>query len=198
MEFNEKLQELRKQKGLTQEQLAEHLYVSRAAISKWESGRGYPNIDSLKAIAAFYSITIDELLSGDEVLTLAQADQQQKSQQMRNCFFGLLDLCCVIFLFLPLFGQLEAGMVQAVSLLTLRQTAVYLKAAYWAVVGSQIVWGLLELSLPHNIGENQVVIVSVLLQIAAVLLFMLSSRPYPAVLSFLLLMVKAFLLIKKP
>ena len=48
MELNEKLQELRKQKGLTQENLAEVLCVSRTAISKWESGRGYPNIDSLK------------------------------------------------------------------------------------------------------------------------------------------------------
>ena len=47
MEFNEKLQILRKQKGLTQEDLAEKLYVSRTAISKWESGRGYPNIESL-------------------------------------------------------------------------------------------------------------------------------------------------------
>ena len=198
MEFHEKLQQLRKQKGLTQEQLAEHLYVSRAAISKWESGRGYPNIDSLKAIAAFYSITIDELLSGDEVLTLAEADQKQKSRQMRNYFFGLLDLCCVIFLFLPLFGQQEAGRVQAVSLLALSQIPAYLKATYWAVVGILIVWGLLALSLPHKIGEKQTVVVSVALQTAAVLLFMLSSKPYPAVLSFLLLMVKAFLLIKKP
>ena len=47
MEFHEKLQELRRQKGITQEELAQALYVSRAAVSKWESGRGYPNIDSL-------------------------------------------------------------------------------------------------------------------------------------------------------
>lgn len=40
MEFNEKLQKLRKQRGLTQEELAEKLYVSRTAISKWESGKG--------------------------------------------------------------------------------------------------------------------------------------------------------------
>lgn len=53
MEFHEKLQELRKQKNLTQEELSEILFVSRTAISKWESGRGYPSIDSLKAIAEF-------------------------------------------------------------------------------------------------------------------------------------------------
>ena len=70
MEFHEKLQELRKQKKLTQEDLAASLFVSRTAVSKWESGRGYPNIDSLKAIANFYSVTIDELLSDDELCSV--------------------------------------------------------------------------------------------------------------------------------
>ena len=50
MEFHEKLQELRKSRGLTQEELAEALFVSRTAISKWESGRGYPSIDSLQIL----------------------------------------------------------------------------------------------------------------------------------------------------
>ncbi len=55
MEFNEKLQLLRKQNNMTQEQLAEKLYVSRTAVSKWESGKGYPNIESLeKYIQAFF------------------------------------------------------------------------------------------------------------------------------------------------
>ena len=72
MEFNEKLQQLRKRRDLTQEELADQLYVSRTAVSKWESGRGYPNIDSLKAISKYFSVTIDELLSGDELLTLAE------------------------------------------------------------------------------------------------------------------------------
>ena len=53
MEFNEKLQELRKGKKLTQEELAQDLFVSRTAISKWESGRGYPSIDSLKEISRY-------------------------------------------------------------------------------------------------------------------------------------------------
>lgn len=54
MEFHEKLQELRKSRGLTQEELAEALFVSRTAISKWESGRGYPSIDSLKEISSVF------------------------------------------------------------------------------------------------------------------------------------------------
>ena len=60
MEFHEKLQELRKKKGLTQEELAEALYVSRTAVSKWESGRGYPSIDSLKAIGSFFGMTYEK------------------------------------------------------------------------------------------------------------------------------------------
>ena len=59
MEFGEKLQELRKARSLTQEQLAEALYVSRTAVSKWESGRGYPSIDSLREVSRFFSVTID-------------------------------------------------------------------------------------------------------------------------------------------
>jgi transcriptional regulator with XRE-family HTH domain len=70
MELKEKLQALRKQKGLTQEELAAALYVSRTAISKWESGRGYPSIDSLRAIADFFSVSLDELLSGEAMLSV--------------------------------------------------------------------------------------------------------------------------------
>ena len=111
MEFNEKLQELRKQRGLTQEELAEQLYVSRAAISKWESGRGYPNIDSLKQIARYFHVTIDELLSGDEILNIAEEDQKQKSATMHDLIFGLLDLSISMFCFLPFFGQRVNGAV---------------------------------------------------------------------------------------
>ena len=71
MEFNEKLQQLRIGKNLTQQQLAEQLYVSRTAISKWESGKGYPNIESNKCISLFFSINIDELLSCEEIITIA-------------------------------------------------------------------------------------------------------------------------------
>ena len=76
MEFHEKLQELRKNRGLTQEELAEVLYVSRTAISKWESGRGYPSIDSLKEISNYFSVSIDDLLSGEKLLSIAENENK--------------------------------------------------------------------------------------------------------------------------
>ena len=76
VEPSEKLQELRKNRGLTQEELAEALYVSRTAVSKWESGRGYPSIDSLKELSAYFSVTIDELLSGEKLITIAEKENQ--------------------------------------------------------------------------------------------------------------------------
>lgn len=85
MEFHEKLQELRKSRGLTQEELAEDLYVSRTAISKWELGRGYPSIDSLKEISKYFSVTIDDLLSSERLLLIAE--KENKSNMGQLCIF---------------------------------------------------------------------------------------------------------------
>ena len=134
MDFNEKLQELRKRKGLTQEELAEALFVSRTAVSKWESGRGYPSIDSLKVIASFFSVSIDELLSGEELVSIAQNDHVQEMLQMRDLVFGLLDCAMALFLFLPLFGQVEGGALRIVSLLSLTLIPLDMKVTYFTLV----------------------------------------------------------------
>ncbi len=124
MELSEKLQELRKEKGLTQEELAEALFVSRTAISKWESGRGVPNIESLKAISKFFSVSIDELLSGEEILKIADEDNKQKEKHTRDLVFGLLDCSLIMFLFLPFFGQKGDEIIKEVSFAD-RYPAVY-------------------------------------------------------------------------
>lgn len=74
MEFSEKIQELRNKNKLTQEQFAEKLYVSRTAVSKWESGKDYPSIDSLKYISKTFNISIDELLSIEEIIDIAKKE----------------------------------------------------------------------------------------------------------------------------
>lgn len=137
MELSEKLQELRKEKGLTQEELAEALFVSRTAISKWESGRGVPNIESLKAISKFFSVSIDELLSGEEILKIADEDNKQKEKHTRDLVFGLLDCSLIMFLFLPFFGQKGDEIIKEVSLLSLTGTPQYIKIPYLIKVSLQ-------------------------------------------------------------
>ena len=199
MEFHKKLQELRKQKGLTQEELAESLYVSRTAISKWESGRGYPNIDSLKTISKFFSVTIDELLSGEEVLTIAEEDQNQKESILRDMVFGLLDLSAAIIFFVPFFGQKADGYVQAVSLLFLTEIAPYLKATYFVMVIGMVAFGISTLVLQNYRGVFWVRnkrILSLLINTVTALLFIISSQPYAAAFVFLFLVIKVVILIK--
>lgn len=200
MEFNEKLQILRKQKGLTQEELAEVLYVSRTAISKWESGRGYPSIESLKTIAGFFSVTIDELLSGNELLTIAEEDTRQKEKHFRDLVFGLLDCSTAIFFFLPFFGQQANGAVQAVSLLSLTGISPHLKAFYYIWVISTVLSGILTLALQNchqkfwlQNSNN----ISLFLNAAGVLLFIISRQPYAAIFLFLFMVIRVFILMKK-
>lgn len=200
MEFNEKLQELRKQKGLTQEELAEKLYVSRTAISKWESGRGYPNIESLKAIAKFFSVTVDELLSSGEVLTIAEEDSKRKEKHFRDLMYGLLDICIAMLLFLPFFAQKADGTVGGVSLIALDGVQPYLKIAYLVVVILMIAMGILILALQNCQRAAWIkskTIISLMLGAIAVLVFMISSQPYAAVFAFALLAIKAFMLLKR-
>ena len=200
MEFNEKLQELRKQKGLTQEALAEKLYVSRTAISKWESGRGYPNIESLKAIAKFFSVTVDELLSSDEVLTIAEEDNKRNETHFRDLMYGLLDLGIAMLLFLPFFAERADGIIQSVSLIALEGVQPYLKIAYFAVVILMIIMGILMLALQNCQWVAWIkskATVSLILGAVAVLVFMISSQPYAAVFAFVLLAMKAVMLIKR-
>ena len=200
MEFNEKIQELRKQKGLTQEELAEKLYVSRTAISKWESGRGYPNIESLKAIAKFFSVTVDELLSTDEVLTIAEEDNKRKEKRFRDLIYGLLDLSIAMLLFLPFFAEKTDETIQSVSLITLGCVQPYLKITYHVAVIAMTVMGILTLALQNCQAMAWVkskTTVSLTLGAILVLLFMISSQPYAAVFAFVLLTIKALMLIKR-
>ena len=199
MELNEKLQQLRKQKGLTQEDLAQALFVSRTAVSKWESGRGYPNIDSLKAIGKFFGVSVDELLSGEELLTLAEVDHKQKRSNLCDLLFGLLDLSALLLLFLPLLGQKVDGEVASVSLIAFRTASPLLRFAYYDFVSSSVIMGVLMLALQnatHNFWMQAKTKLSLLLNIVGVLLFTVSTQVYAAVFLFVLLIIKVSVLMK--
>ena len=96
--------------------MAEKLFVSRTAISKWESGRGYPSIDSLKIIAKYFNITIDELIGSEEIISLAEQDKKDTKKKYTALICGILDSLIVLLMFLPLFGN---GGDTAVSMFSL-------------------------------------------------------------------------------
>lgn len=199
MDFNEKLQELRRRRGLTQEELAEALYVSRTAISKWESGRGYPSIDSLKRIAAFFSVSLDELLSSDQVLTIAEEDTRQKERSIRDLVFGLLDVSAVMFFLLPLFAERLDGSISEVSLLNLSGVAGYLRFSYIFAVASVILCGILTLALQGfdlTVWGKIKTKLSLGLSGACALLFIVTLQANGAAFMFIFLVIKALMLIK--
>ena len=63
--FSEKIKAIRESKGLTQEEFAQEIFVSRTAVTKWETGKSLPNIDTIKLISEKYGISIDELLHNE-------------------------------------------------------------------------------------------------------------------------------------
>ena len=199
MELNEKLQQLRKQKNLTQEELAQSLFVSRTAISKWESGRGYPSIDSLKAIAQFFNISVDELLSGEQLLTLAEADHKQKRSHLCDLLYGLLDISVLLLLFLPLFGQKTDRGVLPVSLIAYQAVSPLLQFVFYDYVSSCVIMGVLLLALQnssHSFWLRSKTKLSLILNILGVFLFIVSTQVYAAVFLFVLLIIKVSILLK--
>ncbi len=200
MEFNEKLQELRRQKGLTQEELAGHLFVTRAAVSKWESGRGYPSIDSLKALSKFFSISLDDLLSADELVTLAEEDQTAKQFSVRTMALGLLDCGYALYFILPLFSDRSNELIRGVPLFSMT-AAPYIKIICTLFVVLIILWGILQLVLHKSdtLPQPRVrELISYSLSSAVLLAFIALRQPYAAAFSYFLTLAKLILLRKKP
>ena len=199
MELHEKLLELRKQKGLTQEELAETLYVSRTAISKWESGRGVPNIESLKELSRFYAISLDNLLSSEELLLIAEDDHKRGRNHTRDLLFGLLDCGMSLLLFFPFFGQNVGGQIQEVSLLNLTQIQPLLYGFYLAAVAVTIILGVLTLALQNCGGRfwgRSKVPLSLVCNAVLAALFIISRQPYAAGFAFFFLLIKGALVLK--
>ena len=199
MEFNEKLQELRKSKGLTQEELAENLYVSRTAVSKWESGRGYPNIESLKEISTFFSVSIDELLSTEKLLFIAEKENKSNIKNICEKLFSVVDLLSVLLIILPLYPNTVDGFIYSVNLLNYVETSEFNKVVYWCGFLVFIVLGIVKsvlIKLKKEKVNKSITVVSVSLNILIVLLFALTREVYALILVFLFFIIKCLLLFK--
>ena len=199
MELGEKLQELRKSRGLTQEELANALYVSRTAVSKWESGRGYPSIDSLKEISSYFSVTIDDLLSGEKLISIAQKENKSNIRHICNMLFGTTDLLSFLLIVLPLYPKTVGDYVYSVNLWRYTETAMYNRSIYWMlylILMVSGVWKLLQTQLNMERGQKMLTSCSIMMSVAAVLYLVLAREAYAATIAFLQVTIKVLLLCK--
>ncbi|MCM1297356.1 MAG: helix-turn-helix domain-containing protein [Muribaculaceae bacterium] len=104
MTFGQKLKKLRNENDLTQEQLADMIFVTRTAISKWETDNGYPSIDSLKAISNLFNISIDELISDADIENKKLLDKKNARNMycIAIAFLGLTVLFTLLSYFLKI------------------------------------------------------------------------------------------------
>ena len=198
MEFNEKLQELRKSKGLTQEELAEKLFVSRTAISKWESGRGYPSIGSLKEISRYFSVTIDELICPREIITAAEDDKKAALNGYASVICNALDILTAVLLFLPVFGN-GGNNPASVSLPELTGIQPWLRVVFIAVTGTITLNGICGVIL-SRVGRpawnRHRMITGMVLSVIAVGIFIGTRQPYAGIICFSILVIKAWLILR--
>ena len=198
MEFGEKLQELRKSKSMTQEELAEALFVSRTAISKWESGRGYPSIDSLKEISRYFSVTIDDLICSDEMISVAENEKREFADRYLSLICNALDILLVILLFIPGFGN-GMGSNETVSLLALTVINPGVKIVFIVIIGLTVlngICGVILANFNNPVWNRHRLVTGVVLSILAVTVFIVARQPYAGIICFSVLIIKGFMIVK--
>lgn len=110
MDISERLQELRKKEGYSQEQVAEMLGLSRQAISKWESGQGKPEIDNLIKLTEIYHVSADYILLGTEKASVTVSEKKELSHEYKKAI-GIIAIIAataiVTVLFITALGLLS-------------------------------------------------------------------------------------------
>lgn len=190
MELSDKILALRKQCGWTQEQFAEKLFVTRTAVSKWETGRGVPSMESLKMIAGICGVTLDDLLCSEELFKVAKEENRKNLGRHAFLFDGVLNLTAVLGLLLPIYKMRMNDVFVSVPLANFDG---WLSACYWLFSLSFVFLGILQTIVfrgDARVLKKLLLIFGFVLSVCAVLVCILSSQPYPAVLYFALFLLK--------
>jgi len=198
MEFNEKLQELRKSRSMTQEELAEALFVSRTAISKWEQGRGYPSLDSLKEISKFFSVTIDDLICSEEIIYVAADEKKECMDKYISLICNTIDIFLVLLLLLPVFGN-GADSPGSVSLFAITGISAWLKIVFAALIGVAVLNGICGVIISHfekPVWNRHWLMTGMVLSVADAAVFILTRQPYAGIICLAILVGKGLLIVK--
>ena len=196
MEFSEKLQKLRTQRNLTQEQLANQLFASRTAISKWETGRGTPNLDSLQAIAKLFGVSLDELLSTEEVVVMAKNENKRNTEQILCYIDSVLNLMSVFGFLLPMYKVFKNNVYYCVPLY---QYSGFMHKTIFIIQSAILLCGVLGLIFQWKEKEkiyNFVKFSGYILMIIFIFLLIALNHPNASSFCFAFLLIKGMVLIK--
>ena len=94
VEFGEQLRRAREGKGMTQQSLAEQLYVTRQSVSRWECGDRYPDLLTTKKISQILDVSLDDLLAGKEMVKLVERNPViEKKRDYRTGLYCVTKCC---------------------------------------------------------------------------------------------------------
>lgn len=98
MEIANQIKKYRNEKGYSQEELSERIFVSRQTISSWENGKSYPDIKSLLILSDIFNVSLENLVKGDveKMKEIVKETDVKKSKENSNIFF--IFLVCLILL----------------------------------------------------------------------------------------------------
>ncbi len=196
MEFNEKLQELRKSRSMTQEELAEALFVSRTAISKWEQGRGYPSLDSLKEISKFFSVSIDDLICPEEIISAAADEKKECMDKYISLICNILDAFLVLLQLLPVFGN-GSDNPASVSLYAITGLSAWIKTVFIVLVSITILNGICGVIISHlekPVWNHHRLVTGMVLSVVCAAVFILTRQPYAGIICLAILVAKGLLI----
>ena len=196
MELSKKIKKIRNDNKLTQEQFAEKMLVSRTAVSKWENGTCYPSIDSLKYMSKTFNVSLDKLLSNEEILEIANNENKSNISKYNSLLFSLLDIIRIIFIFLPLYSYKTNNFIYSVLLFNSNDLGLTLKIIFTLIFITYFIIGFIELIL--NYKEKTPIINKISLFLDAISIFILSltKQPYLIALMFIMFTIKIIMLLK--
>ena len=122
MELNEQIKKHRTQMNISQEELAEKIYVTRQSISNWENGKTYPDIHSLLLLSSLFGISLDQLVKGDiEIMKdLIKKEEIEKMNRYGSIYTVMLIATVVsavpLFMWLGVWAFIPWGIIWAISL----------------------------------------------------------------------------------
>lgn len=122
MELNSQIKKYRTELGLSQEELAEKVYVTRQTVSNWETGKSYPDIHSLLLLGALFDLSLDQLIKGDletmkEIINEQEVKKFNRYSTILSVLFALAIASAVpLFMWLEVYAFIPFGVIWAVTL----------------------------------------------------------------------------------